>query len=61
MRAVGSDARVSFLFRSEKWPDELHICRTNIQGDIDLEPQGHVYYGSRVPWLTLGDTLPRKP
>ena len=51
----------SFLFRSEKWPGELHISLTNIVGPIDRNPEGHVFYSSHVPWLTLGDTLPRKP
>jgi hypothetical protein len=50
----------SFLFRSERWPGELHICLTNIHGAIDREPEGHVYFDSHVPWLELGDDLPRK-
>lgn len=50
----------SFLFRSERWPDELHICLANFHGPIDREPEGHVYYDSHVPWLQLGDDLPRK-
>lgn len=50
----------SFLFRSEQWPDELHISLTNLFGPIDREPEAHVFYDSHVSWLTLGDTLPRK-
>ena len=51
----------SFLFRSEKWPGELHISLTNIHEPIDREPAGHVHYSSHVGWLELGDELPRKP
>ena len=50
----------SFLFRSEKWPEELHISLTNIHSAIDREPGGHVYYSEHVSWLQLGDELPRK-
>ncbi len=50
----------SFLFRSERWPDELHICLTNMHGPVDREPEGHVFYDTHVSWLELGDELPRK-
>jgi len=50
----------SFLFCSEKWPDQVHVCLTNLQGPIDREPEGHVYYASHVPWLQLADDLPRQ-
>ena len=49
------------FFRSVNWPGELHITRASIEGDCDLEPQGHAFYSSHVDWLTLGDSLPRKP
>ena len=50
----------SFLFQSERWPGEMHVCLTNLEDPIDREPQGHVCYDTHVPWLTLGDDLPRK-
>jgi hypothetical protein len=50
----------SFLFRSERWPDELHICLANIDQPIDRAPEGHVYYDAHVPWLQLSDNLPRQ-
>ena len=50
----------SFLFRSERWPGELHISLTNLHGPIDREPEAHVFYDSHVPWLELGDELPKK-
>lgn len=50
----------SFLFRSQQWPDEIHISLTNFHAGIDRAPQVHVYYDTHVPWLQLGDELPRK-
>ena len=50
----------SFLFRSERWPDELHISLANLHGPIDRQPEGHVHYDTHVSWLELADDLPRK-
>jgi hypothetical protein len=50
----------SFLFRSQQWPDEMHISLTNLHSEIDRGPEGHVYYDSHVKWLHLADELPRK-
>ena len=47
-------------FRSERWPGEIHLARALIDGELDREPQLHVFTDSQVPWLTLGDALPRK-
>lgn len=49
----------SLLFRSSRWPGEMHIVRSNIDGDIDRAPQGHVYWDSHAPWFAFDDALPR--
>lgn len=50
------------FFRSARWPDELHIARAQIEGEIDRLPEAHVYWDSHVGWAQpdLGDGLPRK-
>jgi hypothetical protein len=51
----------TLFFRSRRWPDELHIVRSNFSGPVDREPQVHVSWESHVPWLVIGDDgLPRK-
>lgn len=50
----------SLLFRSTRWPGELHVTRANLTGAIDREPQLHVYWDSHADWVQLGDDLPRK-
>ena len=50
----------SFLFQSERWPDEMHVSLTNLQDPIDRQPEGHVHFDSHVDWLELADDLPRK-
>lgn len=53
-RACGSP----LLFRSSRWPDELHVVLAALTDAIDQSPQLHVYYGDRVPWLPLQPTVP---
>lgn len=48
------------LFESTRWPGEMHIARALIDGALDREPAAHVFWESRVPWLDVGDTLPKK-
>jgi hypothetical protein len=54
-RACGSQ----MLFESTRWPDEVHIARACIHGDLDREPAGHVYFTDRADWLHLAQPLPR--
>ena len=49
------------FFRSANWPGELHIARALFADPLDREPQVHAYYDTHVPWVHLGDQLPRKP
>ena len=48
------------LFKSERWPGELHIARALFLEPIDRAPQAHVFYETHVEWVTIGDDLPRK-
>lgn len=48
------------LFRSTRWPDEIHVARALIDQSLDRDPQVHVFHDGHVSWLELGDALPRK-
>lgn len=50
------------FFRSERWPNELHLARALFTGPVDREPQGHVFWGDHVEWAAVdpADGLPRK-
>jgi hypothetical protein len=43
------------LFRSQRWPGELHIARALCESGVDREPQVHVFWDSHVSWLSVGD------
>lgn len=48
------------LFRSERWPGELHVARALIADALDREPQAHVFFDTRVPWMPVDEHLPRQ-
>ena len=52
----------TLFFRSERWPDELHIALGNLEGDADRAPMAHVFWDTHVAWAGVdpGDGLPRK-
>lgn len=52
----------TLLFRSQRWPGELHITLANFNGPVDRAPEAHVFWDTRVPWVHLdsGDGLPRR-
>jgi hypothetical protein len=49
------------LFRSVRWPGEVHVARASIDGPLDRMPQMHGFYDTHVDWFTVNDGLPRKP
>lgn len=46
------------FFRSPRWPGELHIARALFLEPVDLAPQSHVHFDTRVNWVCLCDGLP---
>ncbi len=50
----------SMLFRSCRWPGEVHIALGTLDGPIDRAPQAHVFYSTHVDWLPVADDLPRQ-
>lgn len=48
----------TLFFRSKKWPGELHIARSLIQGSCGPQPKGHAYYDTHVAWIDDSKTLP---
>jgi hypothetical protein len=50
------------LFRSARWPGELHLARALLTTPADREPQAHVFWDAHVDWARPDpqDGLPRK-
>ena len=66
--ASSQDARRGFcercgstlFFQSSRWPDEMHVVRACINGEIDRSPEVHVFGGGRAHWFDFSDELPWK-
>lgn len=56
-----SQCGTPLLFASQRWPGEMHIARALLDDALDRAPSVHVFYDAHVPWLELGDDLPREP
>jgi hypothetical protein len=50
------------MFRSSRWPGELHIALGVLDDPPDRSPQAHVFWASHVDWsgVAADDGLPRK-
>ena len=48
----------TLFFQSKRWPGEIHIVRTALQAEVDIEPQAHSYWNTHVDWYDFKDDLP---
>ena len=48
------------FFAGNRWPGEIHIALAVMDGPVDRDPSVHTYWEEHVPWVQLGDTLPRR-
>lgn len=47
------------LFEGDRWPNEVHVARAAIEGDIDREASVHTYWDERASWFCMRDELPK--
>jgi hypothetical protein len=59
-RGFCSTCGTTLFFRSRRWPGEIHVVLSNVEGEVDRQPDLHVAWDSHVPWVELGDDLPRR-
>lgn len=60
-RGFCSQCGSPMFFRSERYPNEIHIARALFTTDLDRAPESHVYYDSRVDWASADNHLPIEP
>jgi hypothetical protein len=48
-------------FDADHYPDEIHFYLAALEDASGLEPQSHAFTGEMVPWIELGDDLPKHP
>jgi hypothetical protein len=47
------------FFTGDRWAEEMHIALAHMDGPVDREPQGHVFFDSRAGWVRCEDGLPK--
>ena len=46
-------------FDADRYPDGIHFDLASLEDATGLEPEFHVFAGEKVPWIELGDGLPK--
>ena len=46
-------------YDADKFPDEIHFYLASLEDASGVEPQFHVFAAEKVPWVVLGDDLPK--
>jgi len=47
----------SMLFRSQRWPGEIHVALGCLDDPIDRQPQAHVFHDTHVNWMPIDEAL----
>ena len=58
-RGFCSNCGSPLLFLSTRWPDEVHVTRASLHGEVDITPGGHIFFDQHVSWFLFEDSLPR--
>ena len=46
-------------YDADYFTDEIHVYLAALEDASGLAPESHVFVGEKVPWITLGDDLPK--
>ena len=46
-------------YESARWPGEVHLLVCAFDDPNAFEPEVHVFWAERVPWLRIADDLPK--
>jgi hypothetical protein len=49
----------SLFCENAQHPERVDVPLAAMDGPIDREPQVHVFFDCRAPWVAIGDELPR--
>ncbi|HUS55924.1 MAG TPA: GFA family protein [Thermohalobaculum sp.] len=46
-------------YDADKFADEIHFYLASLEDALGVEPKFHVFVGEVVPWVKVGDDLPK--
>ena len=59
MRTFCGTCGTPLTYEAAVYPGEVHIMAGTLDRPESIVPGSHVYVRERMPWLTIGDELPR--
>ena len=48
-------------FEADHYPGGMHLYAASLEDPADFAPSFHVFWGGKLPWLSLEDDLPKYP
>src|SRR5262249_24486706 len=58
-RMFCGDCGTPIAFEHDKFPHEIHLYAASLENPKDFQPDFHVYWNERLPWLHWSDGLPK--
>ena len=49
----------TLFYTGPRWPEEIHVVAANLEGELDRQPDAHVYVDHKADWFTITDDLPQ--
>ncbi len=56
-RGFCRDCGSPMLFESDRWPGETHVALGCLEGPLDREPAGNVFFDTHVDWMPIDRSL----
>jgi hypothetical protein len=56
-----ADCGTPVAYFNEKWAHETHFYLASLQDADGIEPQFHVHWAEKLPWVKIDDDLPKYP
>ncbi len=58
-RSFCADCGTPIAYENDAFPDEMHFYAAGLEDSSKFQPEFHVHYAERVPWVALSDSLPK--
>ena len=59
-REFCGECGTALTYRNDALGDEVHVLVAAFDTPADFEPQKHVFFEEKLPWLHIGDDLPKQ-
>ena len=58
-RGFCADCGTPMTYEADRCPEEVHLYVSTLDEPGAYQPQLHVFFAERIPWMDLNDDLPR--